>query len=179
MAQRTSITKMKLTKENIKQEKIFSYNDETVVVKQYLPINDKLGMIQDIMTYAMAESNNNFMNPVKIEVFSMLFFTEYYTNIKFTEKQWENPGDTYDIMQSNGVFDMIISHMSQEEYNSVSNYIDTIIEGYYKYNNSFLGILNAISQDYSQLNFDAEKIAKDLGNPENLTLLKDIMTKLG
>ena len=85
MAQRTSITKMKLTKENIKQEKNFSYNDETVVVKQYLPINDKLGMIQDIMTYAMAESNNNFMNPVKIEVFSMLFFTEYYTNIKFTE----------------------------------------------------------------------------------------------
>ena len=99
MAQRTSITKMKLTKENIKQEKNFSYNDETVVVKQYLPINDKLGMIQDIMTYAMAESNNNFMNPVKIEVFSMLFFTEYYTNIKFTEKQ--------NISFINSIFEML------------------------------------------------------------------------
>ena len=39
--------------------------------------------------------------------------------------------------------------------------------------------LDSISQDYSSLQLDAEQIQKSIGDPNNLALLKDVMTKLG
>ena len=44
---------------------------------------------------------------------------------------------------------------------------------------SILGILENVSQDYSNLNFDASKIQDALSDPNNLELLKDILTKMG
>jgi hypothetical protein len=42
-----------------------------------------------------------------------------------------------------------------------------------------MGILDTVSEDYKNLEFDASKIQEHLADPENLTLLKSIMTKLG
>jgi hypothetical protein len=42
-----------------------------------------------------------------------------------------------------------------------------------------MGILDNISTDYSNLNLDATEIQKKIGNPENITLLKDVLAKLG
>jgi hypothetical protein len=53
------------------------------------------------------------------------------------------------------------------------------IEAIYSYQNSVLGILESVSQDYSQLKLDANEIKEDLADPNNLTLLKDILSKLG
>ena len=39
--------------------------------------------------------------------------------------------------------------------------------------------LEVISQDYSNLDFDATKIQQQLADPDNLSLLKDVLTKLG
>jgi hypothetical protein len=42
-----------------------------------------------------------------------------------------------------------------------------------------MGILEMITSDYSELNLNAQNIQRALGDPDNLTLLKDVMTKLG
>lgn len=47
------------------------------------------------------------------------------------------------------------------------------------YRNSAMGIMERITTDYSNLNFDASTIQKELADPNNMTLLKDILTKLG
>ena len=58
--------------------------------------------------------------------------------------------------------------------------VKNIMEDYiYEFKNSAMGILETVSTDYNDLNLDAQNIQKALGNPENLTLLKDVMTKLG
>ena len=44
---------------------------------------------------------------------------------------------------------------------------------------SVLGILEAVSKDYSNLDFDATQIQKKMADPENLKLVKDVLTKLG
>ena len=49
----------------------------------------------------------------------------------------------------------------------------------YTYPNSALGILDSIGRDYSNLNLDATEIQKKLADPENLTLLKNVVEKLG
>jgi hypothetical protein len=42
-----------------------------------------------------------------------------------------------------------------------------------------MGILDTISADYSALKLDAETIHSKIADPNNMELLKSIMTKLG
>lgn len=56
--------------------------------------------------------------------------------------------------------------------------MDTV-NSIYKYQNSVFGILDNVVTDYKDLNFDVTELQKNISNPENLTLLKDVVTKLG
>ena len=58
-------------------------------------------------------------------------------------------------------------------------WINETINSIYNYKNSVMGILDTISTDYSDLNLDVEHVQEQLSNSENLTLVKDILTKLG
>jgi hypothetical protein len=42
-----------------------------------------------------------------------------------------------------------------------------------------MGILDIISTDYKNLDLDATEIQKKLADPDNLGLVKDILSKLG
>ena len=44
---------------------------------------------------------------------------------------------------------------------------------------SIYGILDAMKQDYSNLELDAESIREKIADPKALELLKDVLTKLG
>ena len=41
-----------------------------------------------------------------------------------------------------------------------------------------MGVLDVIGQDYSNLEFDINRLREKMASPEDLKLLKDIMTKL-
>ena len=67
----------------------------------------------------------------------------------------------------------------QEEYEDVLNSVQVLIKAIYTYRNSVMGVLDIISTDYSDLEFNAENLSGLLSNPSNLALLKDVITKLG
>ena len=69
--------------------------------------------------------------------------------------------------------------MCNDEFDFITATTDKVIEEFYKYNNSALGILENIKKDYSNLNFDATEIHDKLADPENMALLRDVLTKLG
>ena len=173
-----AFSKLKLNKkEDIVNIQI---NDIEVEVKQYLPINEKLELIGTVMNKAAAANGvNNFFNPVQVDVIGTIEIIKAYTNLSFTEKQQEDIGKLYDILETNGIINMIIAAMPKEEYLSVIKDIESMIEAYYKYSNSVLGILDKINTDYSDLNFDTAQIVKNIQDPESLSLLKDVVTKLG
>ena len=85
----------------------------------------------------------------------------------------------YDLLDSNGVVNTIIAAIPEEEYNFVIDGIDDTIEAVYAYQNSVLGILESVSQDYSNLELDATALQKKMAEPGNIELLKDVLTKLG
>lgn len=152
-------------------------NDQPVEVKQYLPVEEKLELITDVLQ--LSHDQNNFSNPVKVEVYTTLKVIEKYTNVNFTDKQRENPTKTYDLLVGNGFAELVFKAIPERELNELLNGIDKTITSVYKYQNSVLGILETVSQDYSNLNLDALQIQENLGNPENFELLRDVMTKLG
>ena len=168
-------TKLSLKRKN--ETKTITINNNQIEVKQYLPVNEKLDLIARVINGA--HDQNNFPNPIKIEVIGTLEMIMAYTNISFTEKQKEDIPKLYDLLEENGIIKDIISQIPEDEYNFIIDGINKTVDAVYTYNNSVLGILESISQDYSALDFDVEKIQQAMSNPENLELLKDVLTKLG
>ena len=151
--------------------------EETVMVKQYLPIQEKLGLIGRVMTLAH-DQDYNFSNPVKVDVYRDLEILFAYTNISFTEKQKDDLPKLYDALASTNIIETIIAAIPEQEIKMVYAGIYRSIESFYQYQNSILGILDTISTDYSNLDLDATKIQAKLADPKNAELIKGLLTNL-
>ena len=174
------MAKVSLTKLGLKVNqdiKNIEFNEQIIEVKQYLPINEKLELISSVINSAADE--NNFSNPVKENVFLTLEILYHYTNINFTDKQKEDPVKLYDLVVSSGLVNKVTDLIPEEELDEVINGVAQSVKAIYAYKNSALGILESISQDYSALNLDATEIQKKLADPDNMALLKQVLTKLG
>lgn len=156
---------------------IIPIGEFNIEVKQYLPVNEKLDLIARVINGAHDE--NNFPNPIKIEVIGAIEIIMAYTNISFTDKQKEDISKLYDILESNGIIDLISQAIPKTEYEYLINGIDETIKAVYAYQNSVLGILDNVSQDYSNLDLDATAIQKKIADPNTMSLLKDVLTKMG
>ena len=175
------MAKVAFTKLGLKRKdevKTVNVNNNAIEVKQYLPINDKLALISRVINLSH-DSSNNFANPVQVEVIGTIEIIMAYTNLSFTEKQKEDYAKLYDLLEENGITKDLIGAIPEDEYAFLIDGINDSIEAVYKYQDSILGILEVISQDYSNLDFDATKIQQQLADPDNLSLLKDVLTKLG
>ena len=172
---KVSFTKLGLKKKE--EIKNITINDQVIEVKQYLPISDKINIITNVIENSA--DDNNFANPVKVEVFANLEIMYAYTNISFTDKQKEDPTKLYDLLEENGVIAEVIAAIPENEYALLLGWIDETIEAFYTYRNSVMGIMEQISEDYSNLSLDATEIQQKLADPQNLELLKNVMTKLG
>lgn len=172
---KVSFTKLGLKKKE--EIKNITINDQVIEVKQYLPISDKINIITNVIENSA--DDNNFANPVKVEVFANLEIMYAYTNISFTDKQKEDPTKLYDLLEENGIIAEVIAAIPENEYALLLGWIDETIEAFYTYRNSVMGIMEQISADYSNLSLDATEIQQKLADPQNLELLKNVMTKLG
>lgn len=157
--------------------KTIMIGEQEVEVKQYLPIQKKLELIGNVASFSADE--NNFANPVKVDVFFNLEVMYHYTNITFTEKQKEDFIKTFDLLKEHGIFDLIRDTIPSEEYYSL--YEDTwkCISEIYKYKNSVLGIMDTIRTDYNDVGSDLDKFLAEMGDENNLQFLKTVVTKLG
>ena len=170
-----TFAKLKLQKNT--DTKIVKIGEFDIEVKQYLPVEEKLKLISNVINYSA--DDNNFANPVKVDVFGTLEIIYSYTNLAFTDKQKEDPANLYDVLISSGVADALIAAIPEMEYAAVIDGINDCVHAIYTYKNSIMGILETVSQDYSSLELDAQNIQKSLADPNNMALLKDILTKLG
>ena len=154
-----------------------AFNDQVIEVKQYLPVNDKIHLISIVIN--QSADDNNFANPIKVNVFTVLEIIDFYTNISFTEKQREDPTKLYDLIVSNDLARTIARAIPQVELDDLMRGIKDSVEAVYNYKNSALGIMETISTDYSNLDFNASEIQSKLADPENMAFLKDVLSKLG
>ncbi len=172
-----SYTKLSLSKEKLSEVKTVTFNEQEIEVKQYLPINQKLELISRVINKSADE--NNFANPVKLEVFMILEMIYAYTNISFTEKQKEDEIKLFDMIVANGLWRICADAIPEFERAKIFTSTIECAEAVYKYRNSVLGILESIGQDYSTMDLDVTAIQQKLSDPENMALLKNVLTKLG
>lgn len=153
-----------------------NWKGQTIHVTQYLPIEKKIELIQDVLNN-VASNDSNFLNECAFCLWSDLAIIEYYTDIELDEEM--DPQETYDMIMVSKLFAAVANMIPGGELESVRVNLRAQAESYYKYKSSALGIMESISADYSQMNFDASEIQQKLQDPENITLLKQVVSKLG
>ena len=157
--------------------KTIECNEQQIEVKQYLPVNEKLALISNVIN--LSADDNNFANPVKISIFTVLEIISTYTNINFTEKQREDPCKLYDLFVGSGLSTKILATIPAEELAELLTGVEDSVAAVYNYRNSVMGILDIVQNDYDGMNLDAQNIHQSLSDPDNLALLKSVVTKLG
>lgn len=154
------------------------YQDQTIEVKAYLPIQDKLNIIENAIKLENEYNLNTFVNIPMLEMFTHLEILYAYTNLSFTEKQKEDFVKLYDLLNNNGIFVKLFD-LIKDEYNYImESTLNTAVKAY-EYKNSVYGILNSLQNDYNNLNLNAETIREKIADPENMDLLKQVLAKLG
>lgn len=175
------MAKVPFTKLNISKNtevKTFIYNGQSIEVKQYLPIQEKMSLISKVLNAAV-NNNMDYYNPGLVDVYYWTEVAFTYTNIGFTDKQKEDLSKLYDLLQGNGILKMMQDQIPFQELMELRCYLDKTIELIYQYNNSAMGIMKNLQADYSNLQLDAEGIQSAIADPNNLELLKDVLEKLG
>jgi hypothetical protein len=152
------------------------FNDETIEVKQYLPIQEKLGLIGRVIMYAH-EQDHNYANPVKAKSITSVEIIMSYTNISFTDKQKEDIAKLYDMIAGSGLLEAVIAAIPENELRAVYQGVDDTIESFYKYQNSILGLLDNITTNYDNLNFDLDDLTEKIKNKDNLMFISEILDK--
>lgn len=146
-------------------------------VKHYLPFKEKLELVSNIINQSI--DDNGFYNPMRVKLYMVLEIVYAYTNLSFTDKMKEDPFKLYDILVSTGIFTDVIEVIREKDWKEIQENVWATIENIYKYRNSVMGILDTITTDYSNLNLDASEIQKKLADPDNMALLRDVLSKLG
>ena len=151
--------------------------EETISVVQYLPLEKKLAIMQNIIEQA-GNNEEGFYNIVKLTVFYTIEMLRVYTNISFTEKQLEDPQKLYDIIVLNNIWETVKDSIPEKERDYIWDNTCALAREITEYNHSALGILNLLSNDYDNLSLDTTDMANKLSNVDNLKMLREILTKL-
>lgn len=173
-----SYNKLGITKDELNRVQTVEYNDQTIEVKQYLPIAEKSELITRVLNNSVDE-NTGYYNLLKLDMNLGLEIVYAYSNISFTEKQKEDPMKLYDMLNASKVLNLIIGLVPDGEFYYLNKTTHEMANNIVSYRNSAMGIMEAISADYSNLDLDATDIQKKLNDPDNMALLKDVLTKLG
>ena len=158
--------------------KIIEFNGQEIEIKQYLPIEEKLELITNVINLSTDEKGI-FTNPIKIKVYMALEIVEKYTNINFTEKQKENPTKLYDLMSGNGLVKIIIDALPDIEYDEILNGIEESVKAFDNYRNSIMNILDSLSKDYNAIDLDLSSIQEKITDPEALATIKQLANLSG
>lgn len=134
-----------------------------VEVLQYLPILDKIDLID--IALQKAEEGLGY-NELKLEMYFNLNIVYLYSNLEFTAEEVENEEQLYDELESNGIILDIIGAMNDDEYNFLVDHLEIIKENKMKFKNSVAGVAQSFIQDLPKNaeaaadivnNFDPEK----------------------
>lgn len=148
-----------------------------IEVMSYLPIEKKLALISNVIN--KSADDKGYYNPVKIEVYFTVEAIFAYTNITFTDKQKEDVLKLYDMFVSSGLYNKVKELISEDDLTMIRNTMSEAISSVYAYQNSVVGILDTLKEDYSNLDLDATEIQEKLADSENMAFLKDILAKMG
>ena len=156
----------------VKKYNTIKLNSLQVKVLQYLPISDKI----DIIQIALQKSEEaGIYNELLLDMYFHLHIIFCYTDLEFSDEDMEDLMALYDRLESNGFVDKIIDAMDEREYNNLQEYLEIMKEEKLKYKNTAAAVLSGIVQDLPK-NAAAAKEIMDSFDPNKYQQVIDFAT---
>lgn len=153
-------------------------DDKEILIKTWLPTHDLLQLISRIVNRSVDE--HDYCNPCRVKIVSEVEMALACSNVEVPDYENADVCEIYDYLYANEIIDAVtVATKETGLWWMVMDSVNEVVDSVYKYSNSARGIIRGITSDLEDVQFDAEAIQEKLGNPENLALLKDILTKLG
>lgn len=138
--------------------KSFTFNEQEIEVLQYLPIEDKMDLVDIALQKAEVD---NIYDEMLLDTYFHLYLVYLYTNISFTDRQKEDEYKLYNCLMSNGFFDEFLKVMNQDEYDYLFNMMTSIKEERMEYLTTAGAIFKTFIED---LPVNMEKTVEILNN---------------
>lgn len=152
-------------------------NNIDITVKQYLPLDEKMELVQRVLNRAVDETG--FFSPMRLEVILELEVIRTYTNINITDKMMDDPGKIYDQIENNGIWRGISSTIPWKEYQGLHQAVNDCATAITSYQTSFVGIMKNISENYDATKMNVDELMKTLDQPDKVGMVKEILDKMG
>ena len=140
------------------EPKVIELLGEKVEVKQYLPMQDKMNILEMVIQTADA---GTILNTLVLDAVFEMYLIFKYTNIEFTEEEKNNILETYDKLEINDMITPIISNIPEIEYKLLRDNLLVMIDDYKTYRNSAKAVLDTLSIFAPDM---AEKLNNQLDN---------------
>lgn len=173
----------KINYKEIGKESVFNTvcrirDDKEILIKTWLPTHELLQLISRIVNKSVDEYD--YCNPCRVKIVREVEMVLTCSNIEVPDYEDADICEIYDYLYANKIIEAVAdATRATGLWDMVTDSVNEVVDSVYKYSNSARGIIRGITTDLENVQFDAEEIQEKLGNPENLALLKDILTKLG
>lgn len=154
---------------------IVNFNNLDIEVKQYLSAQDKVEIIQNVLAQGVDPERAYYFDPCRKAIVMTLEIIDKYTNIEFSETDREDLVKLYDAIISNGLWEAIVDAIPNEEFQTIISWQELIENSIVEHENSIVGMMESVTQDYKDTQFDATEIQNALKDPENMALLKELL----
>ena len=166
---------MKYSDLNLKintKTKLVKIGNFEIEVSEYLPMKDKIDLVQ--IALQKAEENGTY-NDMKLDMYFNLYIIYMYTNLEFTDEEKEDEFTLYDELQSNDIIISVIGTMEEYEYDTLLEYLNVMKDTNMEYNLSAASLFKTFIQDMPKNaaaaaeiinSFDADKYKEVAGFAE-------------
>lgn len=142
--------------------KTITLNEKTIQVKSYLPISDKMDVVQ--ITIQKAD-NGRYIDQLALDMFFELNLVYSYSNIEVTQEDRDDQFALYDRWIQDGTIGAVISAIPDSEYDKLSEAINETVEDLMRYRGTAAAVVNSFIQDLPR-NAEIAKEIVDSFDPE-------------
>lgn len=121
---------------NIETKEV-EFKDNTISIKTYLSMEQKLNIAESVLQEAI---EFNFVNPFKVEAIFNALVCIKYTNIDFSD-YLEDMYNLYDLVETNGLLQLVVD-TSFEDYSELRQLTLDLVAKYENYQSSLSGVVD-------------------------------------
>lgn len=152
--------------------------DNVIKVSNHLTIEEQANLTSEICENVVG--TEGFLNPYRFEVWSKVMLLKHYTNISFTEAQFENIQKTYEVLASNmGALQPVYEAMPQEEVTNVLKITLNTIQNIYAYENSVMGAIKKFNSGSQETMDQWTEVLNRISDGKEIEFVKELVEKMG
>lgn len=133
-------------------------NNQKVNVKQYLPISEKIDLVQIALQQSLEDG---VYNEGLLTAYFNTYVVMFYTDLEFTDEQKENILDLYDILESNDIITKVSNAIPKVEFDDLVDLLSTQQRNNMEFKQSAAYL---IGQFINMLPEQMEKVAEIVNN---------------